>query len=157
MATAGTYLALTQRTASEPSPAPVSAPAAPVNAADGALRLNPNEVGRARIVTTPVEAVALGESVTIPGLVEANACRQTVVTALVPGRITRVAAELGQHVRRGQTLAELYSPELADAQRAYISASASLRAHELQLAHRAASRHRLHEPPGSRDGTVSLL
>lgn len=131
---AGTYLVLNRRTASEPSSASVSAPVPTSNVADGSVRLSPDEVARARIVTTPVDAVALGESVTLPGLVEANAYKQTVVTALVAGRLSRVAAELGQQVRRGQTLAELYSPELADAQRAYISASAALGAHELQLA-----------------------
>ncbi|MFN7981726.1 MAG: efflux RND transporter periplasmic adaptor subunit [Vicinamibacterales bacterium] len=131
----GTYLALSQRSASAPPPAAtVIAPASPVNATDGSVRLSPDDVARAHILTTPVEAMALGESVTIPGLVEANAYRQTAVTALIPGRIARVLAELGQRVRRGQALAELYSPELADAQRAYISASAALRAHEQQLA-----------------------
>ena len=40
-----------------------------------------------------------------PGVVEANAYKQVVVTPVVSGRITRVTADLGQHVQRGQTLA----------------------------------------------------
>jgi membrane fusion protein, heavy metal efflux system len=129
-----TYLVLSSRTAPALPLASSSAPALPVRAADASVRLSPDEVTRAHITVTPVEAVALSESVTIPGVVEPNAYKQTVVTALVAGRITRVLAELGQHVRRGQALAEVYSPELADAQRAYISDAATLRAHEQQLA-----------------------
>jgi cobalt-zinc-cadmium efflux system membrane fusion protein len=37
-----------------------------------------------------------------------------------------VSAELGQTVREGQTLVEIYSPELAEAERAYLSARADL-------------------------------
>jgi RND family efflux transporter MFP subunit len=45
----------------------------------------------------------------------------------------RVAAELGTQTRRGTMLAELYSPELSEAERAFITAAASLAAHERQL------------------------
>jgi RND family efflux transporter MFP subunit len=44
-----------------------------------------------------------------------------------------VAGELGQRVRRGQTLAEIYSPELAEAHTTYTSAQARLRAHDQEL------------------------
>lgn len=71
-----------------------------------------------------VAAVATGEvrdHVRIPAVVEPNAYKQVEVTPLVAGRVTRVAVELGDRVRRGQVLAEVYSPELADAQREYLS------------------------------------
>ena len=67
-------------------------------------------------------------------MVEANAYKQVVVTPVISGRITRVTADLGQHVQRGQTLAQIFSPELADAQTRYISARADLEAHEQELA-----------------------
>jgi membrane fusion protein, heavy metal efflux system len=119
-----TYLALAPHPASMPtaSVVPVSTPA---QAPTGAITLSADDIARAHIVLTTVEASALDQAVTIPGVVEPNAYKQTVVTALVAGRVTRVLAELGQHVRRGQALAELYSPELADAQRTYISAAAT--------------------------------
>ena len=63
-----------------------------------------------------------------------NAYKQVVVTPVISGRITRVTADLGQHVQRGQTLAQIFSPELADAQTRYISARAELEAHEQELA-----------------------
>jgi RND family efflux transporter MFP subunit len=56
-----------------------------------------------------------------------------VVTPLVSGRVTRVVAELGARVRRGQTLAQIYSPELAEAQTKYVSAKAMLDAHDREL------------------------
>ena len=78
---------------------------------------------------------AAGSSaVRIPGTVEPNAYKQVVVTPLVAGRVTRVLVELGDQVRRGQTLLQVFSPELADAQTKYLSAKAELEAHEQELA-----------------------
>jgi RND family efflux transporter MFP subunit len=80
-------------------------------------------------VTTSAEA----SRIRVPGVVQANAYKEVIVTPLVGGRITRVHAELGQVVGRGQTLAEVYSSELTEAQRQYLSARAELEAHEQQL------------------------
>jgi multidrug resistance efflux pump len=44
-----------------------------------------------------------------------------------------VLAELGQSVRRGQPLAEIFSPELAEAETRLVSARAELDAHEREL------------------------
>ena len=128
-----TYLAIPQRSASA-LPAAANAPSSSMNAAAPIVRLSPDDIARAHITVTPVQEALRSDSITIPGLVEPNAYRQTVVTPLVAGRVTRVLAELGQQVRRGQVLAEVYSPELAEAQREYISATGELRAHEQQLA-----------------------
>jgi RND family efflux transporter MFP subunit len=51
----------------------------------------------------------------------------------VSGRVTRVFTELGAHVRRAQPLAEVYSPELAEAQTKYVAARAMLEAHDREL------------------------
>ncbi len=69
----------------------------------------------------------------LPGVVEPNAYRQVVVTPLVAGRVTKVGPALGDRVRRGQTLAEIYSPALAEAQTRYVSAQAMLDAHDREL------------------------
>jgi cobalt-zinc-cadmium efflux system membrane fusion protein len=131
-----TYLALRQPASMVPVPAMVSTsgPTPPAQVADFSVTLTPEAVARAQITVTLVESAHIGGGITIPALIEPNAYKQTVVTALVPGRVTRVLAELGQRVRQGQVLAELYSPDLADAQRAYLSSSAELQAHEQQLA-----------------------
>jgi cobalt-zinc-cadmium efflux system membrane fusion protein len=89
---------------------------------------------RAGIELALVTRGAAGVSaVRIPGTVEPNAYKQVVVTPLVAGRVTRVLAELGDQVRRGQTLLQVFSPELADAQTKYLSAKAELEAHEQEL------------------------
>ena len=70
----------------------------------------------------------------IPGTVESNAYKQVVVTPLVAGRVTQVLVALGDQVRRGQTLMQVFSPELADAQTKFLAARAELEAHEHELA-----------------------
>jgi RND family efflux transporter MFP subunit len=55
------------------------------------------------------------------------------VTPLVVGRVVRVSARLGDHVKRGQTLAQVYSPEIADARTKYVAARAMLDAHDREL------------------------
>ena len=77
--------------------------------------LTPEAIERANIQVAPVETRAVGSQVRVPGTIQPNGYKEVVVKALVAGRITRVAAELGRQVRRGTVLAELYSPELAQA------------------------------------------
>jgi cobalt-zinc-cadmium efflux system membrane fusion protein len=98
-----------------------------------AVTLSPDAVDRAGITLQPVSTSAVSGRLRLPGTVQPNAYRTTVVTSIVSGRITRVSAELGQAVRRGQTLAEVYSPELAEAQTRFVASSAELEAHEREL------------------------
>ena len=51
------------------------------------------------------------------------------MTSLVSGRVMQVRTELGQRVTAGEALATVYSPELADAQTAFIVARADQVAH----------------------------
>ena len=95
--------------------------------------LTPEAVERAGIEVQPVSLSSGAGRVRVPGTVQANAYRTTVVTSLVGGRITRVPAQLGQAVRRGQVLAEVYSPELAEAQARFIGSRAELEAHDREL------------------------
>ena len=66
---------------------------------------------------------------TATGVVQANAYRSTPVVSLVGGRVTGVGAEAGQSVKRGQTVAVVFSDELAMAQSKYLSAQAELEEH----------------------------
>ena len=116
------------------SRAGASAPAAPSGAMpDVVVSLTEDAVKRAGIELATVTTGTGSSAVRIPGTVEPNAYKQVVVTPLVAGRVTRVLVELGDHVRRGQTLAQIFSPELADAQMKYLSAKAELEAHEREL------------------------
>ena len=102
---------------------------------DAAVTVSVEAMKRAGLELVLVTRGAAGASaVRIPGTVEPNAYKQVVVTPLVAGRVTRVLAELGDQVRPGQTLLQIFSPELADAQTKYLSARAELEAHEQELA-----------------------
>jgi RND family efflux transporter MFP subunit len=116
----------------QPSPA---ASAATSNAPlpDVIVSLSRDAVERAGIVVASVTSGTSATEMRLPGVVEPNAYRQVVVTPLVAGRVTRVGPALGDRVGRGQSLAEIYSPTLAEAQTRYISAQTMLDAHDREL------------------------
>ncbi len=97
------------------------------------ITLTKEAVERAGIEVATVSTSREAATLRIPGVVRANAYKTVSVTPLTAGRVTRVLAELGQSVRRGQLLAEVYSPDLAEARTKYLSARAELGAHELEL------------------------
>ena len=119
-------------------------PSADVAAAPGAtasppptvtvVTIAPEAVERAGITVTTVVAESGSTGLRAPGIVEPDAYRVVAVTPLVSGRVTGVTAELGQQVRQGQTLAQVFSPELAEAETRYVSVRAQLEAHALELA-----------------------
>jgi membrane fusion protein, heavy metal efflux system len=116
----------------QPSPgASVATSNAPLP--DVVVPLSQDAVERAGIVVAPVATGTSATEIRLPGVVEPNAYRQVVVTPLVAGRVTKVGPALGDRVRRGQTLAEIYSPALAEAQTRYVSAQAMLDAHDREL------------------------
>lgn len=113
---------------------PTPGPATPTEALpDVVVTLTPDAVDRAGIRLAPVVAGAGTATLRLPGVVEPNAYKQVVVTPLVSGRVTRVLVELGQSVRRGQAIAEVFSPELSEAETRFVSARAELDAHEREL------------------------
>lgn len=150
----GTYL-LIQRGGSGRQPANIAgvakpAPTAPTPSSPGAgaqsaptasdlplpdvvVTMSQDGVKRAGLEIAEVATTTGASAVRIPGTIAPNGYKQVVVTPLISGRITRVLVELGQQVRSGQTLAEVFSPELADAQTKYLSMKAELAAHEREL------------------------
>lgn len=118
----------------------------PVPAPRGVPSEQPSSPGTAeRTVTVAPEAIEragiklelVGEqpstetstSALTTGVVQANAYRATPVVSLVGGIVRRVNAELGQSVARGQTMAVVFSDELAQAQSRYLTAQAELEEH----------------------------
>jgi membrane fusion protein, heavy metal efflux system len=101
--------------------------------ADIVVPLTKDAVDRAGLVVTAVSTQAQAEDVLLPGTVEPNAYGQVSVTPLVGGRVVRVSAQLGDRVRRGQSIAQVYSPELADARTKYVAARSMLEAHDREL------------------------
>jgi cobalt-zinc-cadmium efflux system membrane fusion protein len=100
---------------------------------DVVVPLSQDAAERAGIVVAPVASGTSSTELRLPGVVEPNSYRQVVVTPLVAGRVTKVGPALGDRVRRGDTLAEIYSPALAEARTRYVSAQAMLDAHDREL------------------------
>ena len=119
-------------TGAQPSPA-ASAATSNTPLPDVVIPISQDAVERAGIVVAPVASGTSATEIRLPGVVEPNAYRQVVVTPLVAGRVTKVGPALGDRVRSGQTLAEIYSPALAEAQTRYVAAQAMLDAHDREL------------------------
>ncbi len=100
---------------------------------DVTITLTEEAAKRAGISVTPVRRGTAAGSLRLAGVVEANEYRQVAVTPLAAGRLTRVTVALGDRVTRGQSLAEIYSPELADAQTQYLTMRAELEAAHQEL------------------------
>jgi len=113
---------------SSPAPAPSGA-----ILPDVVVSLSPDAVKRAGIAVAAVRAGSATSDLRLPGAVEPNAYRQVTVTPLIGGRITSVLVDLGQRVRRGQTMAQIFSAELSEARTRYTSARAELQVHEREL------------------------
>ena len=103
----------------------------PSTSGDQKLTLTPEQLQRAGL---KIEAVgekpsseAMGQMTT--GVVQANTYKETLVVSLVGGIVRSVKPELGQNVKRGETVAVVASNELADAQSRYLTALAALDEH----------------------------
>ena len=68
-----------------------------------------------------------------PGVVEPNAYKRVVVTPIVAGQWC-ASSRNSAGVSFGKTIAQIYSPELAEAQASYVAAHAALGAHDRELA-----------------------
>jgi cobalt-zinc-cadmium efflux system membrane fusion protein len=98
---------------------------------ESAVRLAPEQAQRSAI---KIEAVgermsneATGQQTT--GVVQPNSYRETPVMSLVGGIVRSVGPELGQSVRKGQTIAVVSSNDLAEAQSKYLAVLAELEEH----------------------------
>lgn len=100
----------------------------PVSTAGGASNpfvheMTPEAVALANIQTTKVKSVSAANELSLTGKIKINEQQLSVVTAKFPGRIEKLFVNFeGQEVRKGETLATLYSPELVTAQRELLEA-----------------------------------
>ncbi len=87
------------------------------------VTIAPEQVERAGIKIELVGETLSSEaaSVAATGVVQPNAYSETPVISLVGGVIRRVAAQLGENVSKGQTIAVVFSDELASAQSRYLA------------------------------------
>ena len=102
--------------------------------ASPSVTLSPELVRRAGVEVAIVTTVSMDARLNLPGQVQPNAYRSVTVTPLVAGRITSVRSALGEVVSPGQVMAQVYSPDFARAQTAFLAGRAELAAHEQRLA-----------------------
>lgn len=96
------------------------------------ITLSSEAAQNARIKIETVGEKSMGAEATgapVTGTVQANIYRSTPLVSLVGGIVRRVNAELGQNVRQGQSLAVVFSDDLAKAQSEYLSTVAELEEH----------------------------
>ena len=87
------------------------------------ITLQSEQAGRIGLKIETVGETLSSEAMTTvsTGVVQPNAYGETPVLSLVGGVVRRVNAELGQNVSKGQTIAVVFSDELAAAQSRYLS------------------------------------
>lgn len=106
-----------------------STPKAPAPAVSGAAQDDPMQVTVKPEMLDRFKSVEIGfrelASVQeVAGRIEANEQKVTRIGAAVTGRVTEVLMDVGDRVSRGQAMAHVSSPELAQAQLAYLRAHA---------------------------------
>ena len=97
------------------------------------LDLGPDDLKKAQLQTVHVAMQETASTLRVPGIVNPDEYREVHVTPLVGGVIRQVPVVLGDHVRRGQTLAVIFSSEFADAETAYLAMLAELEADHKKL------------------------
>lgn len=95
--------------------------------------LGPDDLKKAQLQTVHVGMHETASTLRVPGIVNPDEYREVHVTPLVGGVIRQVPVVLGDHVRRGQTMAVIFSSDLADAETAYLAMSAELEADHKKL------------------------
>lgn len=86
-----------------------------------------------RLKIEPVTSMEIGETLHLPGRITLNEHRVARVGPSVTGRVTHVAAFIGQNVRQGERLASINSTELSTAQAAYLKARTQMNLHRLAV------------------------
>jgi Cu(I)/Ag(I) efflux system membrane fusion protein len=90
--------------------------------------LGQSSIRALNVATVPAAKTQLERSLTVAGVIDDNAKRHRVLSAYVPGRITKLYVNyIGAEVKEGEPLAEFYSPVLLQAEREYRSLSGELR------------------------------
>jgi len=113
---------------------PTSSPGAmPAVSTELQIDLAPDDLKKAQIRTVRVTNGATAATLRVPGIVKPNEYREVHVTPLVGGVVKEVPVVLGDHVKRGQPLAIIFSSELAEAETQYVSYLAELDAEHKKL------------------------
>ena len=101
--------------------------AAPAAKADGpkTVKFDPKSLDRLGIKLDVAGNVTGALDLEVPGSLEYNLDHYAEVGTLVDGRLTAITVKPGDSVKRGQVLAQLVVPSIANAQAEYLAASAA--------------------------------
>ena len=99
-------------------------------AAENTVSITPERIKNLGVVLGKLEQATQIPLLTAPAKVVVPPAHEYLVTASQAGLITKMNASIGDHVKRGDVLAELNSPDLVSLQRQYLKAE-----NELQLGH----------------------
>lgn len=97
------------------------------------VELGPDDLKKAQVQTVHVDMHETTSTLRVPGIVNPDEYREVHVTPLVGGVIRQVPVVLGDHVRRGQPMAVIFSSDLADAETVYLAMLAELDAEHKKL------------------------
>lgn len=116
-------------------PVTPSMPAMPMPAPleDIVVSIPPDALERMKLSYAEVKEEAASVEIRVPGTVQPNGYREVRVTPLTGGVATKIVVDLGQTVKRGQALAQLFSRELAEAQSEFVGYQAQLEAEHKKL------------------------
>ena len=95
--------------------------------------LGPDDLKKAQVQTVHLDMRETASTLRVPGNVNPDEYKEVHVTPLVGGVIRQVPVVLGDHVKRGQTLAVVFSSELAMAESEYLAMMAELEADHKKL------------------------
>lgn len=90
-------------------------------------------IKRLGIKTAAAGAKGAEATITVPGSIEYDLLHYAEIGPRLDGRIVDVKVKLGDHVKKGDLLAELSVPSLAEAQAAYLTSNAALGAAKKNL------------------------
>ena len=92
-------------------------------AAKGGIRIDPNTIQNIGVKTETVEVRKLEREIRASGSIEVNEKTVSIVTTKIMGWVDKLNVDFtGKSVQKGQTLFELYSPELVTTQEEYLQA-----------------------------------
>lgn len=77
------------------------------------LTLTPDQIRDLKLTSAPVVSQVIPEELELVGQIDENSTLSTPVMSLVPGRVEKVNVQVGDHVKKGQHLAEIRSDEVA--------------------------------------------
>lgn len=118
---------------SKPSPADNDATDSTATGAGVQVDLGPDDLKKAQIQTVHADMRETAGTLRVPGVVNPDEYKEVHVTPLVGGVIRQVPVVLGDHVRRGQPMATVFSSDLADAETTYLAMLAELEADHKKL------------------------